>query len=410
MTFEKLSAIMVDELGTDKLSDIAVEFDVSPQVVSNWKSRNQVPYKYIRILREKLESGTAKNIESEQMNPAFYDFFDSSSKKEDEDIIKILAPFLKICIDNYIKIISITILFSLSSYLYEKFVKTPVFTSVTKIVPISVSKQSSQLTSLASSFGIDVGNVSRTSGLTSAEMFPALIKSRSLMESLLTRKFDTQEHGKNRTLISILLNSVKDHENWSYKQKTRAVDRLERMISVSTQRRSPLLTINAVTKEPGFSANLLNVVIDQLVLKARMHKIESVKQTIEFIQGRLSEVKIELLGKEDALKVFTESNRNIGDSPTLLLERERMSRDLEVTSSLYGSLIREYENVKIEESKLETYFEILDPPEIPNNPSNINVTRTVLQYSIFGFFMSLMIIFSVDTFRKKRVELAALFR
>ena len=66
------------------------------------------------------------------------------------------------------------------------------------------------------------------------------------------------------------------------------------------------------------------------------------------------------MGKEDALKVFTESNRKINDSPTLLLERERMSRDLEVTSSLYGSLIREYEKVKIGESKLETYFEILE--------------------------------------------------
>ena len=32
---------MYEELGTDKLSDIATEFDVSPQVVSNWKSRNQ---------------------------------------------------------------------------------------------------------------------------------------------------------------------------------------------------------------------------------------------------------------------------------------------------------------------------------------------------------------------------------
>ena len=42
-----------------------------------------------------------------------------------------------------------------------------------------------------------------------------------------------------------------------------------------------------------------------------------------------------------------------------------MSRDLEVTSSLYGSLIREYEKVKIDESRLETYFDILDPPEIP---------------------------------------------
>ena len=55
MTFEKLSSIMYEELGTDKLSDIATEFDVSPQVVSNWKSRNQVPYKYVKLFRERIE-------------------------------------------------------------------------------------------------------------------------------------------------------------------------------------------------------------------------------------------------------------------------------------------------------------------------------------------------------------------
>ena len=46
---------MIEELGTDKLSDIAMEFNVSPQVVSNWKSRNQVPYKYVKKLRKKLK-------------------------------------------------------------------------------------------------------------------------------------------------------------------------------------------------------------------------------------------------------------------------------------------------------------------------------------------------------------------
>ena len=150
MTFDKLSKLMIDELGTDKLSDIAMEFDVSPQVVSNWKSRNQVPYKYIKILRKKLEGAATVNFDNENMNPHSFDFFNTSAQAEEEDLLKTIMPYVKLCINNYIKIISITFIFCLSSYIYVKFIKIPIFESVAKIVPVRVSKQGSGISSLAS--------------------------------------------------------------------------------------------------------------------------------------------------------------------------------------------------------------------------------------------------------------------
>ena len=40
------------KFSTDRLADISKELGVTPQVVSNWKSRNHVPYKYVKNLRE----------------------------------------------------------------------------------------------------------------------------------------------------------------------------------------------------------------------------------------------------------------------------------------------------------------------------------------------------------------------
>ena len=34
---------------------MARELEVTPQVLSNWKSRNQVPYKYVKYIREKID-------------------------------------------------------------------------------------------------------------------------------------------------------------------------------------------------------------------------------------------------------------------------------------------------------------------------------------------------------------------
>ena len=55
MTFSELQRILEDKFGAIKLADIARELDVTPQVVSNWKSRDQVPYKYTKFLRKKIK-------------------------------------------------------------------------------------------------------------------------------------------------------------------------------------------------------------------------------------------------------------------------------------------------------------------------------------------------------------------
>ena len=42
MTFDDLKKMMEEKYGSLRLSDIAREMNVTPQVVSNWKARNQV--------------------------------------------------------------------------------------------------------------------------------------------------------------------------------------------------------------------------------------------------------------------------------------------------------------------------------------------------------------------------------
>ena len=52
MKFDDLYKIFKKKFKTDRLADISKELGVTPQVVSNWKSRNHVPYKYVKKLRE----------------------------------------------------------------------------------------------------------------------------------------------------------------------------------------------------------------------------------------------------------------------------------------------------------------------------------------------------------------------
>ena len=44
------------------LADIARELNVTPQVVNNWKSKNNVPYKKVKLLRQKLKLNINQKI------------------------------------------------------------------------------------------------------------------------------------------------------------------------------------------------------------------------------------------------------------------------------------------------------------------------------------------------------------
>ena len=67
MTFEALLEIMAQH-GITRLAHIARELDVSPQAVSNWKARDQVPYKITAIIKGKYGS----SVETDEEKGAQY--------------------------------------------------------------------------------------------------------------------------------------------------------------------------------------------------------------------------------------------------------------------------------------------------------------------------------------------------
>ena len=60
MKFSELQDQLQEKFGIDHLADIARELGVSPQAVSNWKSRDRVPYKYVLKIRKQLEESNAQ--------------------------------------------------------------------------------------------------------------------------------------------------------------------------------------------------------------------------------------------------------------------------------------------------------------------------------------------------------------
>ena len=105
MKFSELQQILKESLGIKHLADIARELGVSPQAVSNWKSRDRVPYKYVQFIRQKFsQSDTLINNQTENnasdSNQVSAQYGYTQHFEEDTislaDILLILANQLKI--------------------------------------------------------------------------------------------------------------------------------------------------------------------------------------------------------------------------------------------------------------------------------------------------------------------------
>lgn len=389
MTFEKLSKIMIDKLGTDKLSDIALEFKVSPQVVSNWKSRNQVPYKYIKILREKID----KKISYASPAVIGEGTFIKNEEDDDDDLVELLISYYKILSEKFIMLAVVLVFFFSSGFIYVNYLKVPLFLSKTKIIPISTQPQSGGVGAIAQRFGVSLVPPSESGSLSSAEIFPDILRSRSLMRELLYKEFTTNEFGENQKLIKIILNKKNHAKAWKEVHEKKAVSKLLNLLNVTKKRNSPIITLTAITKEPMLSAEILKAVTSELQKKVQNHKLKNVKETTSFIEKRIIDIGNQLVKDEEKLKNFRQKNRNISSSPALLLEEERLIREIGVSNSIFQSLKLEFEKSRIEESRLATVLEILDPPESPLKPINIRPIRVYLLSIFLGIIVSFSYIF-----------------
>ena len=95
MKFSELQQLIKQKFGIDHLADMARELGVSPQAVSNWKSRDRVPYKYVNQIREKI--GDKKSVTNNgEQNIDYRKTSNIETDHTEQKGIKYIAPSEKI--------------------------------------------------------------------------------------------------------------------------------------------------------------------------------------------------------------------------------------------------------------------------------------------------------------------------
>ena len=309
-----------------------------------------------------------QNIPQQPIPPYYYDE-DTISLS---DILLVLAKQLKLLIIT-------PLVFGVITAFYVLFMVGPTYVSSAKIMSSSGGSSTSQLQGLAAQFGVAVPGGSEGAQW----VYPEIVKSRTLAKSVLKRKFDTEKYGPQKSLLQIL--------TYGDEEPTVSIDTLEihganaliGMIEIESQ--GSFYNLSVSTFEPQFAADLCAVLIEELDRHQREYKTEKVKETRLFIEGRIIDIQKELEGAEENLKVFRDRNRQIGQSPALLLEQQRLTRETSVLTGVFTTLKQQLEMTKIEEVKESALAQVLDPPEAPLYRDSPKRKRSVLLALILGF-------------------------
>ena len=306
----------------------------------------------------------------------------------EEDTISLTDIMLTLARQIKVLIITPTILCSLA-IIYVLFFAKPVYTSTAKIMSSSSGGGMSQAAGLAAQFGIAMP----TGQSEPKWVYPEIIKSRTLARAVLKQKFDTNEFGPQKNLLRILTYGNDDPQVGLDTLEIMAVNNFLEMIDISEDIGTGILTLDINASEPRFAAEINKVLIEELDAHQRKYNKAKTSETKQFIEERIIDAEKELMAAEEALKIFRDRNRRIENSPALLLEQQRLGREVTVLTGVFTTLKQQLETTKIEEVKESDYVVVFDPPEVPLVRSKPNKKLMVILAGFLGLSLGMVLAF-----------------
>ena len=371
--------------GINTLADIARALSSTPQAVSNWKSRDQVPYHIVAKIKAS-EPDSRPQIEHDHQKPFIN--IDSDKTTLSNVILTLAEEFKIIALTTFIAVFF--------TFTFVKFIQQPKYiSSATILLSESKSNNMGGLAGLASQFGVNMPSAAQAD-LSSPSLLPELLKSRVFASKIIDRKLSINESGRKITLLEILT----ENEVNSYPRDiliTKAMSKLAGMINFTSGSAGSFSSISVIATSPVFAKELAEIALTELQLLNRDLKIRSVSEKTTFIENRIFNVKNQLGSAEKDLKLFREKNRQIS-SPTLMLLEEQLTREVEVQKSIYLTLKQQLELAKIEEVQT-SVLQILDSPQLPLWPSNKNMRLSIILSMFFGLGLGIFFGFTRSFFK-----------
>ena len=392
-TAEKVVLDIMRHFSFRRNYQVAEYFDVTPQTLSGWIKTGEIPPKHMMKYTTEVLNIQAGELPSFGGQPTL-----TVDPITPNDIGFNTQKFswvrTKFILSQYSKnLIGIPFASILLVTIYVFLIADPVYTSVSKVLPVSEDGRTSSngFSGVAAQLGINIP-LSIGGTVPWDEIYPEIVQSSDLLAKLLSGVYITEKYGQ-KLLKEILFT---EHGITQYPEEewfNRAITELRRMIKISKDRLSPVVTLEIEAFEPRFAAELSKNLIEESGQIQRQLKTNRIRKKRLFIEERLTEVSAAMKAQDQILREFREKNRNLSTSPSLQMRVQEMGREADLQNSLYVTLKTQYEKAKIDEVESDDMVQLIDGPNIPAKLTRPRRGLSVILALFFGIFLSIFTIY-----------------
>ncbi len=238
------------------------------------------------------------------------------------------------------------------------------------------------LAGLAAQFGVNAVGLSEGE---SVDFYARLAHSRALLEqvALARYRFPRRELSPD-TLAGTLVELYRVRGHTPADRLSRAVDLLDRSVTVEADAKSGIVALRTVAPWPGLAVQLNRALLDginRFNLEKRQSQAGAERR---FVEGEAAKAQRELDASERDLASFLEHNRLYEQWPPLRVEAARLQRRVELNQQVYAGLAQMLEQARVDEVRNTPVVTVIDPPE-----GSVHARPVVLRNAILGGVLGL---------------------
>ena len=140
---------------------------------------------------------------------------------------------------------------------------------------------------------------------------------------------------------------------------------IKNKVFVNYDMKTKIITVTTEMPESKLSADVANALVESLDKYVLTQRKSFATEQRKYLVARVQQIKDTLTLCEEALKTFRETNRQIAQSPELMLEQSRLIRNVEIQQTVFVELTKQLELVKLAEVKDVPVVNIREPAKDP---------------------------------------------
>jgi uncharacterized protein involved in exopolysaccharide biosynthesis len=234
-----------------------------------------------------------------------------------------------------------------------------------------------QAVGIAAQLGLDVDAADATQ---SPAFYAALVKTPDVLDRLVDTTFATSNNPKPRSLAAL----------WSLSDKspdaTRrdVIDRLQKVVSSAVSQKLDLVVMSVRTQDAQLSRELADGIISQVNsfnLRTRQSRAAAERQ---FDERLVQEVGSDLRRAEDETQQFLQRNQQLHMSAELEMQKQRLTRRLEILNARYVSVVTAYDRARIDEVRDTPVVTVIERPRLPVSADPRGLPKKTLLMFLVG--------------------------